>query len=121
MASERVEGDAITLLTRARARLGELSCDAPDLHHGDSAGVGERDRHLQDDSQLVPDLVGAAVVEGLRAIACLEEKGLPVRDVRERRGETSSLAGEHERREARQLRFDARQLVGIGPRRLLRR
>ncbi len=54
-----------------RARLGELPRNAADLHHRHSGRVGEGDRHLQDDLELVPDGVGRVFGEGLGAVAGL--------------------------------------------------
>ena len=56
--------------------LGELAGDAADLHHRHAGRVGEHHGHLQDDLQLVADGVGGEVVEGLGAVAGLQQEGL---------------------------------------------
>ena len=61
------------------ARLGELPGDAPDLHRGHAAAVGEHDGHLQDDLELVADGVGRERVERLGAVAGLQHERLAAR------------------------------------------
>ena len=91
----------------------------PDLHHRHPGAVGEHDRHLQDDAELVADVVGAEVVEALGAIAGLEQKRPPGRDLGQGGGEVAGLPGEHQRRKAGQL-FERLVEGGlIGPGRLL--
>ena len=102
-----------------RARLGELPGDPAHLDDWDPRAVGEYDRHLQDDLELVADRVGREVVEGLGAVARLEQKGLSGRDLGQSPGEPAGLAGEHERRLLGELGQGV--VVGdrIGPGRLL--
>ena len=102
------------------ARLGELSGDAADLHRGDAAAVGEHDRHLQDDLELVADRVGRERVERLGAVARLEHEAASLADRGERVGEAARLAGEDQRRHRAQLGEGGIELEGVGPLGLLR-
>ena len=54
------------------AGFGELAGDAAHLHCRDAGAVGEDDRHLQDDLELVADGVGRKRLEALGAVARLE-------------------------------------------------
>ena len=101
----------VLLLGRRGARLGELAGDAADLHHRHRGGVGEHHRHLQEDAQEVADVVGADVVgarigEAFGAVAALQQETLALRDAAERGLEVARLAGEHQRRIARELALD---------------
>ena len=89
-----------------RAGLGELAGDPAHLHDRDARRVGEHDRHLEDDLQLVADAVGREGVEGLGAVARLEQERLAVGHLGEGGGEVARLAGEHERRQAGELLED---------------
>ena len=97
VAPERVEHQAVALLGSARSRLCELPCDPADLDHRDARGVGQGDSHLQNDFELVPDLVGGGVVEGLRTVAGLEKEGPTGGNVGEVVRQATRLAGEDER------------------------
>ena len=102
VAAERVELDVADPLGRRRPGLGELPGDPADLDHRDAGGVGEGDGHLQDDLQLVADVVGREVGEGLGAVAGLEEEGLARRPPRPGRTvRLPGLAGEDQRRQGR--------------------
>ena len=68
--------DVADALGRARAGLGELAGDAADLHDRHAHRVGQHDRHLQDDAQLLPDVVGGELLEALGAVAGLEQEGV---------------------------------------------
>ena len=94
----RKDGSSVVSLSLGvgRAGLGELAGDPSDLHDRDPAGVGEHDRHLEDDFEPVADRVGRAL-ERLGAVAGLEEKGFAAADAGQLLGEVASLAGEHER------------------------
>ena len=107
--------DLANELRRRRARLGELPGDAADFHDRDTRAVGEDDRHLQDDLQLVADRVGREVVEGLGTVAGLEQERLAGGDSAERASESARLAGKHERWERRELGKDLGAGDGIGP------
>ncbi len=95
--AERVEFGVADALGRRRARLGELACDPSDLDHRHAGRVGERDRHLQDDLQLVADGIGREVGERLGTVA-RPGGGTPGR-LRRRPTEKSS-AGPHRRKRA---------------------
>jgi hypothetical protein len=90
------------LLPRRRARLRELPGDAADLDDRQRRAVGHHGRHLEEDLQLLPDVDGRDIVERLRAIAGLEEEGATGCDFGERPAQLPRLAGEDERRHARQ-------------------
>ena len=68
--------DAVPLLGRRRARLGELAGDAADLHHRRAAGKGQHHRHLQEDAEEVADVVRAMFGEAFGAVAALQQEGL---------------------------------------------
>ena len=70
---------------RRRARLRELAGDAPDLDHRGRRAVDHHGRHLQHDLQLLADRDRREVVEGLGAVACLEQERAACRDLGERR------------------------------------
>ena len=69
----------------------------PTFTIGTPERVGEHDRHLEDDLQPVADAVGGEGVEGLGAVAGLEQEGPAVGDLAEGGGEVAGLAGEHQR------------------------
>ena len=71
--------DAVDLLHRRRARLGELPGDAADLHHRQRAAIGQHHRHLQEHAEEVADVVGAVLGEALGAVAALQQEGLAAR------------------------------------------
>ena len=75
----------------------------PTFTVGTPRAVGEHDRHLQDDLELVADGVGRERVERLRAVAGLEQERLALGARGERLGERARLAREHERRQRAQL------------------
>ncbi len=111
---------AVLLLDRRGARLGELAGDAADLHHRHRGGIGQHHRHLQEHAQEVADVVGADVVgarigEALGAVAALQQEAFARRDAAERLLEIARLAGEHQRRIARELLLDGlqRRLVRV--------
>ena len=82
VAAEAGELGPVDELGGRRAGLGELAGDPSHLHHGHADRVGEHDRHLQDDLELLPDADGREVVEALRAVAGLEEEGVAGGDPR---------------------------------------
>src|SRR5690606_479623 len=86
------ERHAINRLVVRGARLGELACYAPDLHHRLGAGEGQHDRHLQEHAEKIADVIGAMFREALGAIATLEQKRLAIRDGSELLLELARLA-----------------------------
>ena len=66
VAAERRQLDVADALGGARAGLGELPGDAADLHDRHAHRVRQHDRHLQDDAQLLPDVVGGELLEATR-------------------------------------------------------
>ena len=74
--------DAVDLLGRRRARLGELPGDAADLHHRQRAGIGQHHRHLQEHAEEVADVVGAVLGKALGAVAALQQERLARGDAR---------------------------------------
>ena len=101
--------DVADLLVRRRARLGELPGDAPDLHDGRAAGEGQHDRHLQEQPEEIPDVVGGVLREALRTITALQEEGLAGRDLAQRPFELARLPCKNERRKAGELLLDRLQ------------
>ena len=106
--------DAVDLLGRRRARLGELPGDAADLHHRQRAGIGQHHRHLQQHAEEIADVVGAVLGKALGAIAALQQEGLAGGDARQRLFQVAGLAGKNQRRKRRKLRLDIGQCLGIG-------
>ena len=108
--------DTVLRLGGRGARLGELAGDAADLHHRKAAGIGQHDRHLEEHAEEVADLVRAVLGEALRAVAALEQEGLPLRDAGELGLKLPRLACKNERREAGKLLLDLGELrrVRIG-------
>ena len=106
---------AVPLLGRRGARLGELAGNAADLHDRRSRRIGEHDRHLQKHPEEVANIVGAVLGEAFRAIAALQQESVSGRDPAQRPLEAACLAGEHQRREGRELAFDPgeRRRVGV--------
>ena len=100
---------AVFLLGRRRARLGELSGDAPDLHHRRAAGECQHHRHLQKDAEEVADVVGAVFGEAFCAIAALQEESLASRDARKLLLQAAGLTCKNQRRKGRELLLDGRQ------------
>ena len=80
VAEVRRQLDAVALLGRRRARLGELARDAADLQRRDAGAVREHERHLQDDLELVADVVGRELGERLRAVARVQQEALALGD-----------------------------------------
>ena len=105
--------DTVALLGRRRARLGELSGDAADLHHRRRRRVGQDHGHLQEHAKEVADIVGAVLGEAFGAIAALQQECLARRDLGERPLEIARLAGEHQRRKGRKLAFDVGQRLRV--------
>jgi len=120
VAAERRQLHVADALGAGRAGLRELTGNASHLHHRHPGGVRQGDGHLQDDLQLVPDGVRAELGEGLRAVARLQEEGLPVGDLGQLLGQVARLTGEDERRHRRQLRLGPLERVRVGPFGLLR-
>ena len=106
--------DAVDLLDVGRARLGELAGHAADLHHRHAGAVGQHDRHLQQHAERVADVVGGEIDEALGAVAALQQEGLALGHLGQRRLELARLAGEDQRRIAAQPRLGAGQHGGVG-------
>ena len=75
----------------------------PTLTTGSAGRVGQDDRHLQQDPQLLADRDRRGVVERLGAVTGLEQERAPGGDLGERVAQRARLAREHERRHAAQL------------------
>ena len=115
VAAERRQVDVADALGGAGAGLGELAGDAPDLHDRHAERVGQHDRHLEDDAQLLPDVVGRELLERLGAVAGLEEERVAGGDLGERGLQRPGLAGEDERGIAGDGLQRPVQLVGVRP------
>jgi hypothetical protein len=99
---------AVAFLGRRGARLGELAGGAADLHHRRSGGISEHDRHLQEHAEEIANIIGAMLGEAFRAVATLQQESLAIGNARKLLLQAARLAGEHQRREGREL------LLGIG-------
>ena len=84
------------------ARLGVLAGEPAELHHRHGGGVGQDDGHLEQHPELVADVVGGGALEGLGAVAALEQERLAVGDVGELGLQLVALAGEDQRRQRAQ-------------------
>ena len=101
--------DAVELFHRRRARLGELSGNAPDLHHRQRAGIGQHHRHLQQHAEEVADVVGAMLGEALGAVAALQQERLAFGDAPKRFFQVARLTCKNQRRKRGKLRLDIGQ------------
>src|SRR5262249_57371469 len=61
-------------LGRRGARLGELTGNAPHLHHLRIAAEGEDQCHLQEQLEIVANVVGLMLLEALGAVATLQQE-----------------------------------------------
>jgi hypothetical protein len=73
----RGERDAVAGLGVRRSRFGILPGEAPDANDLALEPIGQHQRHLQQNLELVGDDIGPALVEPLGAGATLEQKALP--------------------------------------------
>ena len=121
VAAERREIDAVTVLDRRGAGLGEWPGDAPDLQRRDARAVRQRDRHLEDDLQLVADVVGRELGERLGAVAGVQQETVAARHAGQRVLQRARLAREHERRHRAQLLERVVEHARVGPGGFLRR
>ncbi len=103
----------------ARAGLGELPGHAAHLHDRHRRAVGEDDGHLQHGLDAVADLLGGGAGERLGAVAALQQERLPGRGAREPLAQVVHLAGEHQRRQGRELVRNGGDGIRVGPGRLL--
>jgi hypothetical protein len=104
-----------------RPGLGELAGDPAHLHHRHAGAVGEHHRHLEDDLELVADDVGGEVLEGLGAVAGLEQEGPARGHVGQRGRQLAHLTGEDQWRLGREALEDVVERALVGPFGLLRR
>ena len=93
----------------------------PTFSVGHAGAVGEHDRHLQDDLELVADVVGRELGERLRAVARVQQEAVALGDARQRcraacapRPRTRAAAC------ARSSSSAASSAAGVGPVGLLR-
>ena len=100
---------------------GELAGDAAQLDDRNAGAVGEDDRHLEDDLELVPDGVGGEGVEGLGAVARLQQERAPLSDVAQRGRQPAGLACKHQRGQGGQALQDVVEAALVRPLRLLAR
>ncbi|MGX1269451.1 hypothetical protein RKD18_002645 [Streptomyces phaeoluteigriseus] len=117
----RRQGHAVAGLGVLGAGLGVLARDPAHLHDRHGSGVGEDGAHLEERLQLVADLVGRHRVEGLGAVAALEEERLSLGDSRQPGAQLIALAREDERRIRLEVRDHCAQSLGVGVLGLLRR
>src|SRR6185295_427480 len=74
-----------------------------------AAGVGQHHSHLQEDAEEIADVVGTVLDEAFRTVAALEQKTAPRRDRGKLPFQVARFTGKNERREGRELGFDAVQ------------
>ena len=103
-----------------RPGLGELPCDPPDLHDRHAGRVAQHDRHLQDHLEAVADAVGREGVEGLGAVAGLQQERLAVGHLAQRRGEVRASPANASGGSVAQVLEARLEGAVVGPRRLLR-
>ena len=117
------EGDLLAVddpgLLVGAARLGVLAGQPAQLHDGHRAGVGHDDGHLQQHPQLVADVVGGDLGEGLRAVAALQQERLAAGDRGQLVGEVVALAREDQRGHGAQSGHGVVERPAVGVRRLL--
>ena len=92
------EADVAAGLHAGRPGLRVLAGDAADLHDGHLRGVGHHDGHRQLDEQLALDVLRGHRVEGLGAVAALEQEGAAVGHVGHLQAQVVALPREHQRR-----------------------
>ncbi len=119
MTAERRDLDVADLFHVRRAGLGELPSHATDLHGGRADGVGQDDRHLEDDAELLADVVGGELFEALGAVTGLEEERIAGGDLAEVCLERPGLLGEDQRGHLRDGLQRPFECAGVGPVRLL--
>jgi hypothetical protein len=115
VAAEDGQLDAVDNLDRGRAGLGELARDPSHLDHGQARAVGEHGGHLQDDLQLVADDVGGEGVEGLGAVARLEQEAAALGHPGELAAQRPGLAREDQRGQGGQVGQHGLERDGVGP------
>ena len=98
-------------LDAGRARLGELAGDAADLDDRQLGAERQDDGHLQEGAEEIADVVGAVLGEALGAVAALQEEAVALGDHRQPALQPARLAGEDQRRKARQPLLGDRERV----------
>jgi hypothetical protein len=93
-------GDFLSInhLGRTRSRLRILSSHTTNAHNSLVGSPDENDTHLQQELDLALDGTLATVVEELRAITTLEEKGIALCHIAKMGLESDDLIGMHQRR-----------------------
>ncbi len=109
VAAIRRQLDAVDRLEIRGARLGELAGDPADLDDRRGGRKRHHHRHLQEDAEEVPDIVGRMLFEALGAIAALQQEGFAGGGGAESALQFARFAREHERRIAGELTFDPGQ------------
>ena len=104
--------DLAACFGRSGPRLGVLPSDPAHLHDRDARRIRQHDRHLEQGLELVPDVVGRDAVEGLGAVAALEQERLPAGHRGQPIPQLVALAGEDQRRE--QAELANRSIDGVG-------
>jgi hypothetical protein len=115
VAAERRQLDALDGLGVARPWFGELAGDAAHLHQGHPRGVREDHGHLEDDLELVADGIRGEGVEGLGAVARLEQERFSGGHPAELGGELPRLTREDERGEGRKRLDHGVERPTVGP------
>ncbi|KAI0566394.1 3-deoxy-7-phosphoheptulonate synthase [Gracilaria domingensis] len=107
----------LLLLVRTASRLCKLAGGAQDLDDGPSQGVHEHDGHLDDQGEGVGNVlaaVGIKLLEGLCAVAALDDKGVAFGRGGEQLLERLALAREDERQGAAQAGLHVGERARIG-------
>jgi hypothetical protein len=121
VAEVRRKLDAVALLHRSRAGLGELAGDPADLQRRNAGAVCEHERHLEDHLELVANAVGREIGERLRAVARVQQESVAFGDACQRAAQGARLAREHERGKRAELGEGIGERGGVGPHGLLHR
>ena len=97
-----------------------MASESRQSHDRHAGAPGEHETHLQQDLQLVFDGPGGTVVEGLGAVATLEQEGLAARDPGQSLSQGVHLARCHQGRQLTETPQGVLHRVGVGIGRLLR-
>ena len=105
---------AVTFFRRFGARFRELAREPPHLYDRTGGAESKYDRHLQQHSKRIANIVRMKLGEALGTVPTLEEKSAPASDLRERIHEIARFAGKYQRWISLQLILDAGAAGGIG-------
>ena len=95
--------DAVARLEVVRARLGILTGETTDAHHGHLHAVNQHQRHLQQDLEPVGNDFGPAFVKNLGAVAALQQEAIARLGLGELLPQVEDFPGRHQRRQFREV------------------